>query len=194
MRQSALILATAVAIGGAACSNQEPTAYAVGSLAYHAAPEACQIVKNDGAIKAEPDHHEARDGKGLVFAVLAPGEAVIQCGGDKTPVAARAATRLEIARTDGEAGPVADSDLYLPAHCIRAFDQAGKQLEVGSLTQGIEFTTSEHLGQVVDHGMGGAGDAACLPQQSPRKPGAARISVAWQGMTAETTVDIAAKK
>jgi hypothetical protein len=168
--------------------------YAVGSLVHHAAPEPCAIETDEsGVLTVPPDYPQPDDGKGLVFEAMRPGEATVRCGDTRTKIVVREAKRIELQRGDETQAPVKLGELYAPTVCVRAFDDAGALLSIGTLTDGITFETSEHLRSIRSHGMGLPGvNTTCLPLQHPEKAGEAQIRASWRGLTAQHTLQIVA--
>jgi hypothetical protein len=187
-------LGVAIAISLCACGggSKRTTYYAVGAKDYNASPVSCSIVDNaGGALVAVADHYKAKDGKGVVFEAVKPGKARIECadGNNGMTVEVREAARLELRRNDGAKTPF-PVGAYAPTFCLKAFDTGGTELELGTIVDGATFEWSEHVSRVVDHGMGGAGSASCVPQGMGHKEGSGTVSGTWHGLSAKGEFEV----
>ncbi len=171
----------------AACGGSRTERFAVGATSYLAAPSRCSIVDTGGGSIVElADHHEAEDGKGIVFRAIKAGTAKIDCEGNYgATIDVREASKIELLRVDGAKTPVAVGT-GAPTICVQAFDKDGAELQVGTLVEGVDIRFSEHVRHVVDHGMGGGGSPACGREQSADKEGVATVTATWRGMTAKS--------
>jgi hypothetical protein len=186
------ILATAIAL--CACKSDRTLYYAVGAKDYNAAPESCSIVDNAaGALVAVTDPYKGgkTDGKGVVFEAVKPGTARIECKDSHygAKIEVREAAKVELRRTDGSKAPFAVGS-YAPPFCLKAFDKDGKELELGTLLDGAVFEWSEHVSRVVDHGMGGAGNASCASEGMGHKEGMGTVSGTWRGFSAKAEFEV----
>lgn len=192
---AALVLAS-LSLAAVGCGLLDPSeVYAVGSLVHHAAPEACAVEADEsGVLTVVPDHPQSDGGtKGIVFEAMHPGEATVRCGDTRTKIVVREAKRIELQRVDETQAPVELGELYAPTVCVRAFDDAGALLSLGTLTEGITIETSDHLRSISSHGMGVlAPNTPCLPLHHPEKAGEAQLRASWRGLTAQHTMQIVA--
>lgn len=187
-------LGVAIVVSLCACGggSKQTTYYAVGAKDYNAAPGRCSIVDNaGGALVAVADHYKAKDGQGIVFEAVKPGKARIECadGNYGMTIEVREAARLELRRFDGDKQPFPIGS-YAPKFCLRALDKAGTELELGTLVDGATFEWSEHVSNVVDHGMGGVGNASCTPQGMGHKQGSGTVSGTWRGFSAKADFEV----
>lgn len=182
-------LAAVVVLGASACGGGKGRLelVAVGATDYHAAPNKCSITDNaGGALEELTDHYKAKDGKGVVYKAVKPGTARIDCGEhNSVRIEVREVAKIALRRNDGSTTPTKVGG-YAPTVCLVAFDKAGKELELGTLVEGVQITYSDHMSRVVDHGMGGAGSAACGSQQMTNRAGIAKVTGTWQGRGAAT--------
>ncbi len=187
-----LNLAVVVVLGACGGGTGTTEYYAVGAKAYFASPDRCSILDNAaGTLVEVSDHYNSKDGKGVVFEAIKPGRATIACGDRKTAIMVAEVAKVELQ----ELGDGMPSELgtYGPTICLIAFAKDGKQLELGTLIDGVDFQFSDHTSRVVDHGMGGAGSAACGAQQWTKKPGVATVTATWRGHIVKSAFKIEPK-
>jgi hypothetical protein len=188
-----LEIAVVMMVGACGGGGGRTEHYAVGATDYYASPNKCSIVDNAaGAVVELADHYQAKDGKGVVFQTVKPGTAKVQCGDDKATLVVTEVAKVELQRVDAATTPAA-LGTYAPTICLIAFAKDGTRLELGTLVDGVDFQFSEHMSRVVDHGMGGAGSAACGAQQWTNKAGIATVTATWRGHSAKAELEIQPK-
>src|SRR5687768_15609719 len=145
-----IMLALAMSLVGCGGGGGRTEHYAVGATDYYASPNKCSIVGAPDAVVELKDHYKAKDGKGVVFEAVKPGTAKVDCGDSSATIVVAEVARVELQRVDAAKTPAA-LGTYAPTICLIAYNKDGKQLQLGTLVDGVEFQFSDHVSRVVDH-------------------------------------------